>query len=169
MTRQLTRLPVARATVLRLRGPQQPGERAIRDERGGSVAIETVLIVSSVVLILMLITAGFRIAMAGDAVENVAGSASRAASLARTASEAQHDARQVADASLATSGLTCAPSSVHIDTSGFGVPVGQPASVTVTVSCTAPLQDLLVPGLGGARVLSATSVSPLDTYRGRGK
>ena len=141
--------------------------RLIRDERGGAVAIETVLIVSSVVLILMLITAGFRIAMAADAVENVAGSAARAASLARTAGQAQNDARQVANASLSTAGLSCASRSVQVDTSGFAVPVGQPASVTVSVSCTAPLSDLLVPSLGGARLLSATSVSPLDTYRGR--
>ena len=139
----------------------------VRDERGGAVAIETVLIVGSVVLILMLITAGFRIAMADDAVENVAGSAARAASLARTAGQAQNDARQVANASLSTAGLSCVSSSVQVDTSGFAVPVGQPASVTVSVSCRAPLSDLLVPSLGGARLLSATSVSPLDTYRAR--
>lgn len=131
------------------------------------MAIETVLIVSSVVLILMLITAGFRIAMAGDAVENVAGSAARAASLARTAGQAQQDARQVADDSLATAGLDCAPSSVQIDTAGFNVPVGQPASVVVTIGCTVPLHDLVVPGLGGTRVIVRTSVSPLDTFRGR--
>ena len=75
-------------------------------------------------LILMLITAGFRIAMAGDAVANVAGSAARAASLARSAGQAQEDGRQVAQASLSTAGLSCAPSSVQIDTSGFSVPVG---------------------------------------------
>lgn len=137
------------------------------DERGGAVAIETLLIISSVVLVLMLITAGYRIAMAGNAVENVAGAAARAASIARTAGQAQNEARSVANATLATSGLACAPSSVNVDTSGFGVPVGQPASIRVTVSCRAPLNDLLVPGLGGSRLLEASAVSPLDTYRAR--
>ena len=43
----------------------------------------------------------------------------------------------------------------------------QPASVSVSVTCQTPLQDLLIPGLGGSRTLSARAVSPLDTYRER--
>ena len=138
-----------------------------RTERGGAVAIESVLLVPAVMLMAALITAGFRITVAADAVENVAGASARAASIARTAGQAQQDAQSVANSSLATAGLQCAPSSVQVNAGGFGVPVGQPASVSVTVSCRAPLADLLVPGLGGSRLLEATSSSPLDTYRGR--
>jgi Flp pilus assembly protein TadG len=138
-----------------------------RDERGGSPAVEALLIVSSIVLLLSLATAGYRIAMAEAAVDGVASAAARAASLARTAGQARSDAHQVADSSLGTAGLTCTSTSVDVDTSGFSVPVGRPASVAVTVSCQTPLQDLLIPGLGGSRTLSARSVSPLDTYRER--
>ena len=138
-----------------------------RSERGGAVAIESVLLVPSVMLLAALIAAGFRITIAEDSVENIAGASARAASIARSAGQAQQDARSVAGSSLTTEGLQCQPSSVEVDTAGFTVPVGQPASVSVTVSCRAPLADLLVPGLGGSRLLEATSSSPLDTYRSR--
>lgn len=139
----------------------------VRDERGGSSSIDALLIISVIVVLLSLATAGFRIAMAGDAVEGAAGAAARAASLARTAGQARSDAHSVAASSLDTAGLTCSSSSVHVDTRGFSVPVGQPARVGVTVTCDAPLADLLVPGLGGSRHLDATATSPLDTYRER--
>ena len=138
-----------------------------RNERGGAVAIESVLLVPAVMLMAALITAGFRITIAEDSVENIAGASARAASIARTAGQAQQDAQSVASSSLTTQGLQCQPSSVQVNTAGFSVPVGQPASVSVTVSCRAPLADLLVPGLGGSRLLEATSSSPLDTHRSR--
>lgn len=141
--------------------------RPRRTERGGAVAIETVLLVPAVMLMAALIGAGFRITVAEDSVENVADASARAASIARIAGQAQQDAQAVANSSLATEGLQCAPKSVQVNTAGFAVPVGQAASVSVTVSCRAPLADLLVPGLGGSRLLEATSSSPLDTYRGR--
>src|SRR5687767_6895725 len=106
-----------------------------RDERGGSPAVEALLIVSSIVLLLSLATASFRIAMAEGAVEGVASAAARAASIARTAGQARSDAHQVANSSFATAGLTCSSTSVNVDTSGFSVPVGQPATVAVSVSC----------------------------------
>lgn len=140
---------------------------AARDERGGSSSIDALLIIGVIVVLLSLATAGFRIAMAGDAVEGAAGAAARAASLARSAGQARSDAHRVAASSLSTSGLTCSTNSVQVDTSGFSTPVGQPARVGVTVSCDAPLADLLVPGLGGSRHLEATAASPLDTYRER--
>ena len=71
-----------------------------RDERGGSPAVEALLIVSSIVLLLSLATAGYRIAMAESAVDGVASAAARAASLARTAGQARSDAHQVANSSL---------------------------------------------------------------------
>lgn len=63
----------------------------------------------------------------------------------------------------ANQGLHCAGHQVTVDTGGFGLPVGTPA----TVSCTVPLADLGVPGLPGERTITATAHSPLDTYRGR--
>jgi Flp pilus assembly protein TadG len=168
-TQQLqTRQPGTGFEAIRWPGRRRlAGRLPVRDERGGSPAVEALLIVGAIVLLLSLATAGYRIAMAEAAVDGVASAAARAASIARTAGQARADAHQVADSSLSTAGLTCTSTDVDVNTAGFAVPVGQPASVTVSVTCQTPLQDLLIPGLGGSRTLTASSVSPLDTYRER--
>ena len=58
--------------------------------------------------------------------------------------------------------------SIDTDLGGFQVPVGQPASVSVRLSCTVPLADLIVPGWPGAWQLKAEATSALDRYRRRG-
>ena len=125
------------------------------------------LIIPLIMLFASLIWAGYRITVAEDTVAQAAGAASRAATIARTAGEARSDAREVAASSLSTGGLECSSTSVDVDTSGFSVPVGQPASVRVSVSCRAPLADLVVPGLSGSRLLKASATSPLDRFRTR--
>lgn len=120
---------------------------AHRDERGGASAIQAVLVVPLIMVFASLIWAGSRITIAEDAVDQAAGAAARAATIARTAGEARGDARDVATSSLSTSGLECSTTSIDVDTSGFSVPVGQPANVRVSISCRAPLADLVVPGL----------------------
>ena len=57
---------------------------------------------------------------------------------------------------------------IDTDLGGFQVPVGQPASVSVRLSCTVPLADLIVPGWPGAWQLKAEATSALDRYRRRG-
>jgi hypothetical protein len=57
---------------------------------------------------------------------------------------------------------------VDVDTSGFRVPVGLPAQVRATVTCVVALGDLALPGFPGSRTVTATAVSPVDTYRERG-
>lgn len=140
---------------------------ASRGERGGASGIEAVLVVPLIMVFASLIWAGFRISVAEDTVEQAAGAAARAASIARTAGEARSDARDVATSSLSTSGLKCSSMSIVVDTSGFSVRVGQPAQVRVSVSCRAPLADLVVPGLSGSRLLESSASSPLDRYRTR--
>ena len=151
-------------TVVRARQPA-PGSRA--GERGGSSTIEAVLVVPLIMLFASLIWAGYRITVAEDAVDQAAGAAARAATISRTAGEARSDARDVAASSLSTSGLECSSTSVDVDTSGFTVAVGQPASVRVVIACRAPLADLVVPGLAGSRLLQSSASSPLDRYRTR--
>ena len=138
-----------------------------KEERGGASGIEAVLVVPLIMVFASLIWAGYRITMAEDAVDQAAGAAARAATIARTAGEARSDAGDVARSSLSTSGLECSSMSIDVDTSGFSVPVGQPAQVRVSVSCRAPLADLVVPGLTGSRLLESSSESPLDRFRTR--
>ena len=139
--------------------------KAAADERG-SAAIELVLLVPALMLLLLFAVAGGRVAIAHGSVQQAAADAARAESIARTAGSAQTSAVTAARATLANQGLTCASMTVTLDTSGFAKPVGTPANVAATVSCTVELSELALPGLPD-RVVSATVTSPLDVFRGR--
>lgn len=141
------------------------GWKITEDERG-SAAIELVLLVPALMLLLLFAVAGGRVAIAHGSVQQAAADAARAASIARSAGSAQTTAVAAARATLANQGLTCTSVVVTLDTSGFASPVGTPASVRATVSCTVELSELSLPGLPD-RVISATVTSPLDVYRGR--
>jgi Flp pilus assembly protein TadG len=133
---------------------------ARRDESGNAV-LELVIGVPAILLLLMVLVGGARIANAHQVVDDAAGDAARAASTSRTIAAANIAAQQAANASMSGRGLSCAQSSVSLDTAGW-----RPGGVVgVTLSCTARLDDLGVPILGGARVVTATGASTIDTYR----
>lgn len=137
-----------------------------REDRG-SVSVELAVLTPAFLLILLLIIAAGRVAIAGGSIEGVAAAAARQASLARTPEQARADATSTAEQTLAEQNLQCTSVSVQVDTAGFSVPVGQPAQVTVAVSCTVSLADLAVPGMPGSKVLHDEFSSPLDTFRQR--
>jgi hypothetical protein len=57
---------------------------------------------------------------------------------------------------------------VTADVAGFSIPPGQPAQVSVQVSCDVRLSGLtVIPGIPGSRALTASASSPLDLYRAR--
>ena len=118
-------------------------------------------------IVLALLVAGGRLWFARSSVSDAAYSGARAASLARTAEEARSDAESSARRSLDTAGLRCDSRSVTVDTAGFAVPVGTPATVGTTVTCVVSFADLTLPGMPGAITLRAEGSSSLDTYRGR--
>lgn len=124
------------------------------------------MLIPVIIAVVMLAVAGGRLALAHAAVQQAATDAARAASLARTSSDAHTDAATAASASLGQS-TPCRSVAVAVDTSGFGAPVGTVAVVRATVTCSVALADLGVPGLPGTKTVTATMVSPLDTYRGR--
>ncbi|MGY0541404.1 TadE/TadG family type IV pilus assembly protein [Nocardioides sp. YJ-D4] len=138
-----------------------------RDERG-SAAIEAAIGLPAFILFVGLIIAGGRLALADQALQSAAADAARAASIARSASEADTSAGREAAASLNNQKLDCRSIQVVVDTSGFHVPTGQPADVTVTLSCRVDLADLSVPGVPGSRLIRASMTSPIDTWRERG-
>lgn len=134
----------------------------------GAAAVEFVVLVPALVLIIAVVAGGARVWFARATVEQVAESAARAASLARDPVTALNDAREIASADLAAADLGCAGGTdVQVDTTGFAVPVGQPAAVAVHVRCDVPLADLLLPGVPGVVGAQASSTSTLDRYRGR--
>ena len=124
----------------------------------GSVSVEFAAgaVLTLALVTTMLITVG-RIVLAQAVITDVATAAARSASIARTATEATHDATTTAQHVLTEQQLRCQHTTVEVDTSGFSVPVGRAASVRVEVTCSIP----------GTPTLSDSFVSPLDPYRGR--
>ncbi|MEJ8655002.1 TadE/TadG family type IV pilus assembly protein [Streptomyces sp. MS1.AVA.4] len=136
-----------------------------RDE--GSAAIEAAIIIPSLIMFVCLAIAGGRLVMSGSKIDAAAEDAAREASIHRTAAAASDAAYAAAFESLKDQGIRCASSSVNVNASGLNVPVGQVATVTVSVHCTVNLSDLLLPGVPGARTLESTATSVVDQYRQR--
>lgn len=143
--------------------------RCARRLRGdeGSAAIEAAIVLPSLIMFLCLAIAGGRIVTSGAKIDSAAEDAAREASIHRTVAAAQTAAQSAAAESLSDQGIACASTSVRIDTGGLSVPVGQVGTVTVTVTCTVNLSDLLLPGLPGTRTLTSTATSVVDRYRQR--
>ena len=140
--------------------------QACRGERG-SATIEAVIVVPAFLLFVALIVCAGRYAIARQVVESAAAESARSASIARSHSAANRDARAAATQSLHDQQLRCASQQVRLDTSGFETPAGTAASVTATISCVVDIADLTLPGVPGTRVIVATATSPIDTYRER--
>ncbi|WP_329529369.1 pilus assembly protein [Streptomyces sp. NBC_01462] len=115
----------------------------------------------------LLIACG-RISLAEGAADAAARDAARTASVAADPAAGQADALAAARASLDSSGVHCADITVTVDAGELAAPVGQAARVTVTVACSTPLSDLLLPGVGGTKTLSSTKSSVADTWSSSG-
>ncbi|MEV0268782.1 TadE/TadG family type IV pilus assembly protein [Hamadaea sp. NPDC050747] len=134
----------------------------------GTIAVELAILTPAVLAFFASAIIAGRYAIAKQAADAASFDAARTASQARTARDATNRALAAAQRSFDAQGITCrTPADVDVDVSGFGVPVGQPASVRVTVTCDAELGDVALPGMPGTIRLSSTFVSPLDTYRTR--
>lgn len=134
----------------------------------GSVALDAAIVAPALLLLIMLAILVGRTSSAASAVADAAHDAARAASLSRTAADANRSANQAAYASLASAGRSCTSHRVEVNTGGFTVPVGRPATVSVTLSCTVSYADLLaIPGMPGSKTLTTSFISPLDQYRAR--
>ncbi|MER6851638.1 TadE family protein [Streptomyces flaveolus] len=147
----------------------RPISRVMRRLGGdeGSVAIEAAIVIPPLIMFVCLALAGGRLVTSGAKIDAAAEDAAREASIHRTAASAQAAAQAAATESLDDQGIACASSSVAIDTSGLSVPVGQVGTVTVTVTCTVNLSDLLLPGVPGSKNLTSTATSVVDAYRSR--
>lgn len=134
------------------------------DRERGSVSVEMAILSMPFILLIVLAVVTGRTEIAYNAITISAHDAARAASISRTAQQAEDQATAVAHATLAEQGLTCQELDVRVDTDQFARPVGEPAAVTVTISCRLFFGDL---GLGLTRQVDAAFTSPLDTFRAR--
>ncbi|TDC48677.1 pilus assembly protein TadE [Jiangella ureilytica] len=131
----------------------------------GSATLELAVLVPGLLLLIALVALAGRFAVADGAVDQAAAEAARAASLQRTPSAGLDAASQVAHASLTGQGLSCLRTEIDADVSGLRAPPGRRGQITVTVRCPLRVADL--PMSVPAITLTATAVSPVDTYRER--
>lgn len=137
----------------------------------GSASVEIAILAPVFLGLVVVAAVAGRTAIAQNAVDLAAHDAARTASLARTKAEAQLEATAAANATLAAQGLDCGDSLVvTVNTNGFDADIGEPATVSATVTCTVNVTDLAMPGVlspGNGRRIEANYVSPLDRYRSR--
>jgi Flp pilus assembly protein TadG len=137
---------------------------SLRRRRGedGTVPLELVIIAPVLVVLLAILVLAWRISEAGNQVTAAAAEAARAASLERDVSASRAAGVEAARRTLEDRGLACTDLDVNLDVSAYE-PGG---SVTATVSCTAKLSDLNVPGAPGSWTEEASFTEPIERYRG---
>ncbi|MFG2885725.1 TadE/TadG family type IV pilus assembly protein [Streptomyces sp. NPDC048297] len=144
------------------------GRCGVFGDRGGA-ALTTVIIVPVILMLFGLMIGVGRVALAEGAADSAARDAARVASAAKDPASGQAQAQEAAQTSLANSGIHCAHIDVSIDASALAAGVGEFGQVSATVSCTAPLSDLAIPGIGGSKTLTSTQSAPVDTWSVHGQ
>ncbi|MFF2042062.1 TadE family protein [Kitasatospora sp. NPDC058170] len=144
--------------------------RSGRGRDGGGVAIEAAIVAPAVVTLILLAIAAGRVQTTASGVEAAARSAARTVSLARTvdATAADRVAEQAAREVLAQQGIDCGKLDVAAEDGILHTESGDLTTVTVRVSCTVGLSDLVAgPNLPVTKTLIGRFVSVVDRYRGR--
>ncbi|OHV31608.1 hypothetical protein CC117_25680 [Parafrankia colletiae] len=143
------------------RSPQRRRGRQSAGGDRGSAAVELTLLTPLIVLLLLLIVYAGRAVNARGQVDTAAHTAARAASIARTPTQARTAAEQALAADLTPDAGPCTRVTVTVDTSQFhagGV-------VRATVDCQLDQSDLAAGlPLPGQRI-TATASAPIDVYR----
>jgi Flp pilus assembly protein TadG len=140
--------------------------RRLGDQRG-SIVVELALLLPVMMLVLSSAWVTNRTSFAARIVDAAAYASARAASLSRDGDTARTRATTSATDTLALQDLHCSHLTVEVDVSQFTRPVGQPATVTVTVVCVVNMADIAMPGMPGQRTVWARCTSPIDQYRAR--
>lgn len=138
-----------------------------RDQRGLSPGIELVVLLPALLILLGVTVAGGRLWFARSTVTEAAYSGARAASLERSAPQAQSSGRAAVAAQLQTDGVHCAERTIALGTADFGAAVGEPGAVKATVQCRISFGDISVPGFPGTMLITGLASAPIDTYRQR--
>lgn len=133
----------------------------------GSAVLQLVIMAPVLLSFTLLCIAGGRLWLANQAVDAAAFDAARTASIARNAQAAASGARSTAQSSLTNRQIRCTRTEVSLDTSGFSLPVGTPATVQVTLACTVNLEDVTLPGMPSTLTIKKSATSSLDSYRER--
>jgi Flp pilus assembly protein TadG len=128
----------------------------------GSASVELVLITPVLVMFVLLVAMGGRMAQSRGHIDVAARDAARAASIERSPAAARAQGQASAAATLGQVGVPCQSVGVAVDTSDFR-PGG---TVAVEVSCAVRLSDLGLLGIPATRTMTSRSVAPVDVHRG---
>lgn len=128
----------------------------------GSATLELVLVTPVLLLMLLFVVFLGRLGEARNDVDRAARDAARAASIARSAGEADLAGRDAARSTLAAGGVSCRRLDVAVDTSQFSAG----GEVSTTVTCTVDLADVAALKVPGSETLTASFTEPVDAYRG---
>lgn len=128
----------------------------------GSASGELIVMVPMVMLLLGFAVMVGRLGTTQQDVTSASRDAARAAALRQYPAAATADATTAATETLSRRDVACELLTVDVDTSQLD-PGG---TVTATVTCRVGLGDVVGLGIGGSRTVTATSTSPVDTYRG---
>jgi Flp pilus assembly protein TadG len=123
--------------------------------------VELTLLAPLLIALALAVLAAGRQTEARMQVNDAAATAARAATTARTPTDATHAAQDAAAAMLTGDNATCHTPTVTVDTSDFT----PGATITATVACTVDLADLTGLSLPGSRTITATASAILDRYR----
>jgi Flp pilus assembly protein TadG len=134
----------------------------IGDDERGSVAAELTLLMPALLMLLLFVVFCGRLAEARLRVDDAAHQAARAATIARSPTQASTDARAAAQSSLAQAGVSCRHLALGTQLAGF-----QPgATLSVTLTCHLDASDLALLSLPTTIEVSARADSVLDRWRG---
>jgi Flp pilus assembly protein TadG len=131
----------------------------------GSAAVEMVIVAPALIALMLLVVGMGRLSHGDQQVQVAAAQAARAASLQRGDSAAiSAAANTAANDTLAGDHVTCAHTTTPatVDPASNERPGG---SITVTVTCTSKLSDLLLAGFPGSHTWTATVTVPIDSYQ----
>lgn len=134
-------------------------------DRGLATSVEVVLLVPLLVLVVLVMVAGFRLHQSQSQVQSLAQVVARAAVRERSADQA----RAVAEQMLRQANTDCAELTWSMDLHGFQAPVGVFAQVQVDLVCRVNLADLGLAPMPTSVVQRAVGIAPLDTYRERSR
>jgi Flp pilus assembly protein TadG len=150
-----------RAAGLRASGTtsREGGRRCER----GSISVELVVLAPGLALLLLLIAAGARVVEVQGHIDGAARDAARAASVARSYTQAVQAARQAAQADLGPASL-CAPRTVGIQVAGYREVPLTGGAVTVTVTCAVNMSPFTALGFGLSKRFTGQAVAPLDPF-----
>jgi Flp pilus assembly protein TadG len=126
----------------------------------GSLSLELTLLVPVLLVVIAFIVGAAKVGRVHSDLDDAAWEAARAASLARSGTDADAAARQAVDRRLASERWSCESQLVNVDTSRFE-PGG---TVAVEVTCDVRLAEVGL-FLPGATHVRSRAAEPLERYR----